>query len=94
MRVVIELKRDGGARRGAEPVYRFTPLQGSFGCNFVALECGKPELMNLKQMLQAFIEFREVVVTRRTRFLLNKARDRPHPRRPRGGGGQWTRSSR
>lgn len=78
MRVVIELKRDAVPDVVLNQLYRFTPLQGSFGCNFVALNGGKPELMNLKQMLQAFIEFREVVVTRRTRFLLNKARDRAH----------------
>ncbi len=78
MRVVIELKRDAVPDVVLNQLYRFTPLQSSFGCNFVALNGGKPELMNLKQMLQAFIEFREVVVTRRTRFLLNKARDRAH----------------
>src|SRR5690606_5106172 len=50
----------------------------SFGCNFVALNGGKPELMSLKAMLQAFIEFREEVVTRRARFQLNKARVRAH----------------
>jgi len=78
MRVVIELKRDAVADVVLNQLYRFTPLQGSFGCNFVALNGGKPELMSLRQMLQAFIDFREVVVTRRTRFLLNKARDRAH----------------
>ncbi|ODS83102.1 MAG: DNA gyrase subunit A, partial [Devosia sp. SCN 66-27] len=78
MRVVIELKRDAVPDVVLNQLYRFTPLQGSFGCNFVALNGGKPELMSLKQMLAAFIEFREVVVTRRTRFLLNKARDRAH----------------
>jgi DNA gyrase subunit A len=78
MRVVIELKRDAVADVVLNQLYRFTPLQGSFGCNFVALNGGKPELMSLKQMLVAFLEFREEVVTRRTRFLLNKARDRAH----------------
>ncbi len=78
MRVVIELKRDAVADVVLNQLYRFTPLQGSFGCNFVALNGGKPELMSLKAMLAAFIEFQEVVVTRRTRFLLNKARDRAH----------------
>jgi len=78
MRVVIELKRDAVPDVVLNQIYRFTPLQSSFGCNFVALNGGKPELMNLKQILQAFIEFREVVVTRRARFLLNKARDRAH----------------
>ncbi len=78
MRVVIELKRDAVPDVVLNQLYRFTPLQGSFGCNFVALNGGKPELMSLKQMLVAFLEFREEVVTRRTRFLLNKARDRAH----------------
>ncbi|RYE45549.1 MAG: DNA gyrase subunit A [Hyphomicrobiales bacterium] len=78
MRVVIELKRDAVPDVVLNQLYRFTPLQGSFGCNFVALNGGKPELMSLKQMLAAFLEFREEVVTRRTRFLLNKARDRAH----------------
>ena len=78
MRVVIELKRDAVPDVVLNQLYRFTPLQGSFGCNFVALNGGKPELMSLKTMLTAFIEFQEVVVTRRTRFLLNKARDRAH----------------
>jgi DNA gyrase subunit A len=78
MRVVIELKRDAVPDVVLNQLYRFTPLQGSFGCNFVALNGGKPELMSLKQMLVAFLDFREEVVTRRTRFLLNKARDRAH----------------
>ena len=78
MRVVIELKRDAVPDVVLNQLYRFTPLQSSFGCNFVALNGGKPELMSIKRMLTAFIEFREVVVTRRTRFLLNKARDRAH----------------
>ncbi|WP_291397299.1 DNA gyrase subunit A [Devosia sp.] len=78
MRVVIELRRDAVPEVVLNQLYRFTPLQSSFGCNFVALNGGKPELMSLKTMLTAFIDFREVVVTRRTRFLLNKARDRAH----------------
>jgi len=78
MRVVVEVKRDALPEVVLNQLYRFTPLQSSFGCNFVALNGGKPELMNLKQILDAFIEFREEVVTRRARFLLNKARDRAH----------------
>jgi DNA gyrase, A subunit len=78
MRVVIEVKRDALPDVVLNQLYRFTPLQSSFGCNFVALNGGKPELMNLKQILDAFISFREEVVTRRARFLLNKARDRAH----------------
>src|SRR5690606_22284375 len=56
----------------------FTPLQTSFGVNAVALNGGKPELMGLLEMLRAFISFREEVVTRRTKYLLRKARDRAH----------------
>ncbi|MDV3250752.1 DNA gyrase subunit A [Devosia sp. BK] len=78
MRVVIEVKRDALPDVVLNQLYRFTALQSSFGCNFVALNGGKPELMNLKQILDCFIAFREEVVTRRARFLLNKARDRAH----------------
>ncbi|MBJ3784202.1 DNA gyrase subunit A [Devosia sp. MSA67] len=78
MRVVVEVKRDALPDVVLNQLYRFTALQSSFGCNFVALNGGKPELMNLKQILDAFIAFREEVVTRRARFLLNKARDRAH----------------
>jgi len=78
IRVVIELKRDAVPDVVLNQLYRFTPLQSSFGCNFVALNGGKPELMSVRQILTAFVEFREEVVTRRTRFLLNKARDRAH----------------
>src|SRR5690348_5965276 len=78
IRVVIELKRDAVSDVVLNQLYRFTPLQSSFGCNFVALNGGKPELMGVRQILQAFVDFREDVVTRRTRFLLGKARDRAH----------------
>lgn len=78
MRVVIELRRDAVPDVVLNQLYRFTELQSSFGCNFVALNGGKPELMNLRSILGAFIDFREEVVTRRARFLLNKARDRAH----------------
>ncbi|MCX5479346.1 DNA gyrase subunit A [Kaistia geumhonensis] len=78
MRVVIELKRDAVADVVLNQIYRFSPLQTSFGVNMVALSGGRPMLMNLKDLIQAFVAFREEVVTRRTRFLLNKARDRAH----------------
>ncbi|MBJ6985947.1 DNA gyrase subunit A [Devosia sp. MC521] len=78
MRIVIEVKRDALPEVVLNQLYRYTQLQSSFGCNFVALNGGKPELMNLKQILSAFVQFREEVVTRRARFLLNKARDRAH----------------
>jgi DNA gyrase subunit A len=77
-RVVIELKRDANADVILNQLYRYTPLQTSFGCNMVALNGGKPELMNALDMLKAFIAFREEVVSRRTKFLLRKARDRAH----------------
>jgi DNA gyrase subunit A len=78
MRVVVELKRDAVADVVLNQLYRFSSLQTSFGCNLVALTGGRPELMNLKDFLAAFIAFREEVVTRRTKFLLGKARDRAH----------------
>jgi DNA gyrase subunit A len=78
MRVVIELKRDAMADVVLNQLYRFTPLQSTFGVNSVALNGGKPEVMTLKDMLSAFIAFREEVVTRRTKFLLMKARERAH----------------
>ncbi len=77
-RVVIELKRDAVADVVINQLYRYTPLQTSFGCNMVALNGGKPEQLTLMDMLKAFIAFREEVVSRRTKFLLNKARERAH----------------
>ncbi|MEM9106798.1 MAG: DNA gyrase C-terminal beta-propeller domain-containing protein, partial [Pseudomonadota bacterium] len=77
-RVVIELKRDAVADVVLNQLYRFTPLQTSFGCNMVALNGGKPEQLNLLDMLRAFVAFREEVISRRTKFLLNKARERAH----------------
>nr|WP_255768906.1 DNA gyrase subunit A [Maritalea mediterranea] len=78
MRVVIELKRDAVPDIVLNQLYKFSPLQTSFGCNFVALNGGKPEQMSLRDILTAFVDFREEVVTRRAKFLLNKARDRAH----------------
>ena len=77
-RVVIELKRDANADVILNQLYRYTPLQTSFGCNMVALNGGKPEQMTLLDMLRAFVAFREDVVSRRTKFLLRKVRDRAH----------------
>jgi len=77
-RVVIELKRDAERDVVLNQLYRFTPLQSSFGCNMVALDGGRPLTMNLRDMLSAFVAFREEVVSRRTKFLLGKARDRAH----------------
>ncbi|WP_332065473.1 DNA gyrase subunit A [Bartonella sp. CB189] len=77
-RVVIELKKDVVADVVLNQLYRYTPLQTSFGCNMVALNGGKPEQMALLDMLRAFISFREEVVSRRTKYLLCKARERAH----------------
>ncbi len=77
-RVVIELKRDANAEVILNQLYRYTPLQTSFGCNMVALNGGKPEQMTLLDMLRAFVAFREDVISRRTKYLLRKARDRAH----------------
>src|SRR6202140_2775216 len=77
-RVVIELKRDAERDVVLNQLYRFTPLQSSFGANMVALDGGRPLLMTLKDMLIAFIAFREEVVSRRSKHLLGKARDRAH----------------
>ncbi|WP_175868287.1 DNA gyrase subunit A [Bartonella gabonensis] len=77
-RVVIELKKDVVAEVVLNQLYRYTPLQTSFGCNMVALNGGKPEQMTLLDMLRAFVIFREEVVSRRTKYLLRKARERAH----------------
>ena len=78
LRVVIELKREAVADVVLNQLYRFSPLQSTFGANMVALIGGRPELMNLKDMIWAFTEFREEVIGRRIKFLLRKARDRAH----------------
>lgn len=78
MRVVVELKREAVADVVLNQLYRFSPLQTTFGVNNIALIGGRPELLNVKDLIQAFIGFREEVVTRRTKYLLNKARDRAH----------------
>jgi len=78
MRVVIEIKRDAMAEVVLNQLYRFTPLQSSFPANMVALTGGRPATMTLRDLLVAFIAFREEVVGRRIKFLLKKARDRAH----------------
>ncbi|MDO8379499.1 DNA gyrase subunit A [Phenylobacterium sp.] len=78
MRVVVELKRDASADVVLNQLYRFTPLQSSFGVNMLALNRGRPLQMGLREMIVAFIEFREEVVVRREKFELSKARDRGH----------------
>ena len=78
LRVVIEIKRDAMADIVLNQLYKFTALQSSFGANVVALDSGRPQVMNLKDLLTTFVAFREQVVSRRTKFRLNKARDRTH----------------
>ena len=78
VRVVIELKRDATPDVVLNQLYRFTALQTTFGCNMLALNGGRPEQLDLRQFMRAFIAFREEVVTRRTAFLLRKARERSH----------------
>ncbi|WP_407112055.1 DNA gyrase subunit A [Bradyrhizobium sp. LMG 9283] len=77
-RVVVELKRDAVPDVVLNQLYKFTPLQTSFGVNAVALDSGRPQTMNLKDMLTIFVGFREQVVTRRTKYRLRKARERAH----------------
>jgi DNA gyrase subunit A len=77
-RVVIELRRDAEPDVVLNQLYRFTTLQSSFPANVVALDGGRPQVMSLKDLLISFVAFREEVVSRRTKFLLNKARDRAH----------------
>ena len=78
VRVVIEIKRDAMPEVVLNQLFRFTSLQTSFGVNMLALNRGKPELLNVKELLEAFLDFREEVVSRRTKFLLGKARERAH----------------
>ncbi|WP_085902746.1 DNA gyrase subunit A [Kiloniella majae] len=78
VRVVVELRRDVEPEVVLNQLYRYSPLQTSFGANMLALNSGRPELLDLKSILSAFIAFREEVITRRTIFELNKARDRAH----------------
>ncbi len=78
VRVVVEIKRGDIAEIVLNQLYKFTPLQTSFGVNMLAINAGRPELMTLKQILQAFITFREEVIRRRTVYLLGQARNRAH----------------
>ena len=78
VRVVIELKKDAIPDVVMNQLYKFTPLQTSFGSNMLALNYGRPQLMNLKEFIAAFVNFREEVITKRTIFDLGKARERGH----------------
>lgn len=78
VRVVVELKKGAISDVVLNQLYKHTPLQTSFGCNMVALNHGRPQTMLLRDMIKAFVKFREEVITRRTIFELNKARERAH----------------
>lgn len=78
IRVVIELKRDARAQVVLRNLYKFTPLQGSFGIIMLAIVNGQPEILSLRQVLQHFIAHRKEVVIRRTKFELRKAEERAH----------------
>lgn len=78
VRIVIDLKRDANADVVLNQLFKYTALQSSFACNVLALHHGRPQTLVLRQMISAFIRFREEVITRRTIFELGKARDRAH----------------
>ncbi len=78
VRVVIDLKRDATPEVVLNQLWRHTPAQGSFPANMLAIRGGRPEVLTLRDMIESFIRFREEVITRRTKFELNKARDRAH----------------
>ncbi len=78
VRVVIDLKRDATPEVVLNQIWRNTPAQSSFPANMLAIRGGRPEVLNLKDIIEAFVRFREEVITRRTKFELNKARDRAH----------------
>ena len=78
MRIVIELRRDAVPEVVLNQLWRYSDLQTTFGANMLALNGGRPEQLNLRDMIRAFTAFREEVVSRRTKFLLKKARERAH----------------
>jgi DNA gyrase subunit A len=78
VRIVMDLKRDATAEVVLNQLWRNTPAQSSFPANMLAIRGGRPELLNLRDIIEAFVKFREEVITRRTKFELNKARDRAH----------------
>ncbi len=78
VRVVVELKRDATAEVVLNQLFRYTPMQTSFGCNMLALNNGRPEQLDLRKFLTSFITFREEVVARRTAYELRRARERSH----------------
>jgi DNA gyrase subunit A len=78
VRIVIDLKRDATPEVVLNQLWRHTPAQSSFPANMLAIRGGRPETLNLRDIIEAFVKFREEVITRRTKFELNKARERAH----------------
>ena len=78
MRVVIDLKKDAVATVVLNQLYKYTPLQTSYGVNNICLHQGRPKLLNLKQMIAYFVDFRHEVIVRRTQYDLRKAEERAH----------------
>ncbi|SDG11729.1 DNA gyrase subunit A [Sphingomonas carotinifaciens] len=78
VRIVIDLKRDATPEVVLNQLWRHTPAQSSFAANMLAIRGGRPELLNLRDIIQAFVQFREQVITRRSKYELNKARERAH----------------
>jgi DNA gyrase subunit A len=78
VRVVVDLKRDASPEVVLNQIWRYSPAQSSFPANMLAIRGGRPEVLTLRDIIQAFISFREEVITRRTKYELNKARDRAH----------------
>ena len=78
VRVVVDLKRDASPEVVLNQIWRYTPAQASFPANMLAISGGRPEVLTLREFIQAFISFREEVITRRTKYELNKARERAH----------------
>ncbi|HEY6869289.1 MAG TPA: DNA gyrase subunit A, partial [Novosphingobium sp.] len=78
VRVVVDLKRDATPEVVLNQIWRNTPAQSNFAANMLAIRGGRPEILSLRDIIQSFIAFREEVITRRTKFELNKARDRAH----------------
>jgi DNA gyrase subunit A len=78
VRVVVDLKRDASPEVVLNQLWRNTPAQSNFPANMLAIRGGRPEILNLKDIIESFVRFREEVITRRTKYELNKARDRAH----------------
>ena len=78
VRIVMDLKRDATPEVVLNQLWRNTPAQSSFPANMLAIRGGRPEILNLRDIIEAFVRFREEVITRRTKYELNKARDRAH----------------